>query len=140
MRTLIGTSEGGSMRKEFLGRGWQFPFQVNPATGGVAMSEYESNIRDCMSLIIGTRPGERQMLPEFGCRINEMLFAPNTADTAGAVAHAVREALNRWEPRIEVLSVDAWPDQTGSIRVQVNYTIRSTGSEQELNMMLNPQG
>jgi len=128
------------MRKEFLGRGWQFPFQVNPATGGVAMSEYESNIRDCMSLIIGTRPGERQMLPEFGCRINEMLFAPNTADTAGAVAHAVREALNRWEPRIEVLSVDAWPDQTGSIRVQVNYTIRSTGSEQELNMMLNPQG
>ena len=34
------------MRKEFLGRGWQFPFQVNPATGSVAFSEYEANIRD----------------------------------------------------------------------------------------------
>ena len=128
------------MRKEFLGRGWQFPFQVNPATGSVAFSEYEANIRDCMTLIIGTRPGERQMLSEFGCRISELLFAPNTAGTAGLVSSAVREALTRWEPRIEVESVDAYPDQTGSIRVQVNYTIRSTGSEQELSMMLNPTG
>ena len=128
------------MRKEFLGRGWQFPFQVNPATGGVAMSEYEANIRDCMSLIIGTRPGERQMLPEFGCSINEMLFAPNTAGTAAEVSSAVQFALERWEPRIVVESVDAWPDETGSIRVQVNYTIRSTGSDQELNVMLNPTG
>jgi phage baseplate assembly protein W len=128
------------MRKEFLGRGWQFPFQVNPATGSVAMSEYEANIRDCMSLIIGTRPGERQMLPEFGCRINEMLFAPNTTGTAGLVSSAVSEALTRWEPRIEVLAVEAWPDQTGSIRVQVNYAVKSTGSDQELSMMLNPTG
>ena len=128
------------MRKEFLGRGWQFPFQVNSATGGVALSEYEANIRDCMSVIIGTRPGERQMLPEFGCRINEMLFTPNTASSADSVSTAVKTALTRWEPRIEIESVDAWPDQAGSIRVQVNYTIRSTGSAQELNMMLNPTG
>lgn len=128
------------MLKEFLGRGWQFPFQVNPANGGIALSEYEANIRDCMSLIVGTRPGERQMLPEFGCRINEMLFSPNTSETADQVSSAVEDALTRWEPRIEVQSVDAWPDQTGSIRVQVNYTIRSTGSAQELSMMLNPTG
>jgi hypothetical protein len=128
------------MRKEFLGRGWQFPFQVNSATGGIAFSEYEANIRDCMSVIIGTRPGERQMLPEFGCRINEMLFAPNTEGTADMVSSSVKEALIRWEPRIEVESVEAWPDQTGSIRVQVNYTVRSTGSADELNMMLNPTG
>jgi phage baseplate assembly protein W len=128
------------MLKEFLGRGWQFPFQVNPANGGIAFSEYEANIRDCMSLIIGTRPGERQMLPEFGCRINEMLFTPNTADTANLVAGAVQDALIRWEPRIEVQGVDAWADQTGSIRVQVNYTIKSTGSAQELSMMLNSTG
>jgi uncharacterized protein len=128
------------MRKEFLGRGWQFPFQVNPASGSVAMSEYEANIRDCMTLIIGTKPGERQMLPEFGCRVHELLFAPNSPQTTAKVSEAVRVALIQWEPRIEVVGVDAWSDATGSIRVQVNYTIRSTGSVEELNMMLNPTG
>jgi len=126
------------MRKEFLGRGWQFPFGENPATGGISMSEYEANIRDCMSLIIGTKPGERQMLPEFGCRVHEMLFAPNTPSTSQQISEYVEQALNNWEPRIEVEGVQAWPDKTGTIRVQVNYTISSTGNEQQLNMMLNP--
>ena len=57
------------LRKEYLGRGFGFPFRFNPSTGSVALSEYESNIRDSITLILGTRPGERQMLPEFGCYI-----------------------------------------------------------------------
>ena len=58
-----------TIRKEFLGRGFAFPFHFDPAGGGVAMSEYEENIRQNISIILGTQPGERQMLPAFGCRI-----------------------------------------------------------------------
>ena len=128
------------MRKEFLGRGWRFPFQVDSNTGSVAFSEYEDNIKECMSLILGTQPGERQMLPEFGCRVHELVFSPNTHETSTRVSEYVTSALHRWEPRIEVNQVDAWPDKLGVIRVQINYTIRSTQSEQELNMLLNPGG
>ena len=75
-----------AVKKEFLGRGWAFPFHFDPAGGGVALSEFEENIRQNITIIIGTRPGERQMLPEFGCRIHELLFSPSTASTAHQAA------------------------------------------------------
>ena len=128
------------MRKEFLGRGWKFPFGVDPSTGGVALSEYEQNIKECITMVLGTRPGERQMLPEFGCRIHELMFNPNTTTTASAVGYHVEKALARWERRIEVTNVKAWPDDSGTIRVLVNYRIKSTKALQELDVVLTSGG
>ena len=122
------------MRKEFLGRGWRFPFGFDAAGGHVATSEFEQNIQQCITVILGTRPGERQMLPQFGCRIHELMFSPNTRATSDLVAHHVETALDRWEPRIEVTKVDAWPDGAGTIRIAVHYRIRSTQTEQELQL------
>jgi hypothetical protein len=118
--------------REILGRGWGFPFQVDPARGSIGMSEFEENIRQCMTIIIGTRPGERQMLPTFGCRVHEMLFAPNTSATASQVAYFVKEALDRWEKRIQVLDVKADPDPAGAIKLTVQYKIKATEAVQQL--------
>lgn len=124
------------MRKEFLGRGWRFPFGFDPASGHVATSEYEQNIRESITLILGTKPGERQMLPEFGCRVHELVYSPNTRATATLVAHYVEEALARWEPRIAVDKVESWPDAQGTVKVLVHYRIKSTQELQELSLML----
>ena len=117
-----------AVRKEFLGRGWAFPFHFDPATGKVALSEYEENIRQNITIILGTRPGERQMLPEDGCKIHDLLFAPNTRATAPMVARHVRDALVRWERRVEVVDVLSRVDPSGAIRVEVVYKIISTGA------------
>lgn len=135
-----GSPQGVDVRKDFLGRGWAFPFRFDNASGGVELSEYEANIRDCITVILGTKPGERQMLPEFGCRAHELMFAPNTRSTSRLIAHHVESSLARWEPRIEVTKVDSWPDANGEIRVQVRYKIRSTLSEQELSVLLSSGG
>lgn len=121
-----------AVRKEFLGRGWAFPFHFDPASGRVALSEYEENIRQNISIILGTRPGERQMLPNFGCRVHEFLFAPNTQSNAHMIGFHVKEALMRWEPRIEVLDVKARVDTDGTVRVDVEYKITSTSAVQNL--------
>lgn len=118
--------------KEFLGRGWAFPFQFDNATGGVGYSEFEENIRQNITIILGTKPGERQMVPAFGCRIHELLFAPNTRATTAMVAHHVSEALRRWERRIEVLKVDATGDEAGTVKVSVDYKILATSQLQQL--------
>lgn len=117
-----------AVRKEFLGRGWAFPFRFDPATGKVALSEYEENIRENITVILGTRPGERQMLPEFGCKIHDLLFAPNTRATSHMVARHVRDALERFEPRIELVDVRPDVDASGAIRVEISYKIISTGA------------
>ncbi|HHO49733.1 MAG TPA: baseplate protein [Deltaproteobacteria bacterium] len=124
------------VRREFLGRGWRFPFGFDAASGGLATSEYERNIQESITVILGTKPGERQMLPEFGCRIHELMFSPNTRATATLVAHYVEDALVRFEPRIEVTKVDAWPDDTGTLRVMVHYRIKSTKELQEISLLL----
>lgn len=119
-------------RKEFLGRGWSFPFHFNPATGEVATSAFEENIRQSISIILGTRPGERQMLPDFGCRIHELLFAPNTPATAREARRYVEEALVRWEPRIEVTDIHSEPDPSGAIRLEVSYRIPAIDASETL--------
>lgn len=104
------------------------------------MSEFEQNIKETISIILGTKPGERQVLASFGCGIHEMMFAPATRATSHAISRLVQDALARWEPRIEVTGVSAWPEQGGRIRVQVEYTIRSTLSEEELFLLLTSAG
>ena len=129
--------QGVVVRKEFLGRGWNFPFGFDAAHGGVSMSEFEQNIQQSISVILGTRPGERQMMPEFGCRLHELMFSPNTRATSTLVARHVETSLARWEPRIEVTGVEAWPDGAGVLRLSVRYSIRTTQAEQELTLSLN---
>lgn len=121
-----------AVRKDFLGRGWAFPFGFDSADGGVKLSEYEENIRQNITIILGTRPGERQMLPEFGCRVHELLFAPNTRATSQRAAQFVEEALSRWERRIEVLDVESSMDASGALRLNVVYKIVSTGAVERL--------
>ena len=85
-----------------------------------------------ITIILGTKPGERQMLPQFGCRIHELLFAPDTKATSSAIAHHVEEALRRWEKRIEVEKVDAKIESQGAVRVTVDYRVVATGAVQSM--------
>ena len=125
-----------TLKKEFLGRGWNFPFLFNAADGRIAFSEYEENIRQNITIILATRPGERQMLPKFGCRIQELLFAPNNDATRALAARHVKDALSMWEPRITVNKVKAAPDPSGAIRLDVEYVINSTGAVERLQQVV----
>jgi phage baseplate assembly protein W len=117
----------------FVGRGWAFPLRVS-ATGGIGMVERETEIEEAIRLILGTAPGERPMRPEFGCGIHDYVFAPGDGATAGRIAHEVRTALDRWEPRIEVSDVVVAFDavEAGTLYLDVRYTIRSSNSERNL--------
>src|SRR5260370_4491259 len=98
--------------REFLGVGWKFPLQVT-ANGKIAQARYEQRIEESLYLILSTAKGERVMLPNFGAGIHELVFAPNNTVTRGIVVQAVREALVRYESRIDVLdiAVETAPEQ-----------------------------
>lgn len=117
----------------FLGTGFKFPFSVGPS-GGVQLSRYELNIEEAVRVIIGTALGERQMRPNFGCRIHDFVFAPNNTSTQTLVAYHVEEALAKWEFRIRGIEVNAMPDPDSPERilVDVKYEIRATNSVHNL--------
>ncbi|MGW7530840.1 GPW/gp25 family protein [Amycolatopsis sp. NPDC054798] len=93
----------------FLGRGIAFPPRVG-ADGRLAWSAGEDNIRECVRIVVGTSPGERLRLPEFGGGAAEYLFEPNSTGTRHQLADRIRRAIGEWEPRILVRSVAVEPD------------------------------
>jgi phage baseplate assembly protein W len=98
------------MGADFLGIGWAFPVRVD-VDGAIAARHYEDSIKESIQIILGTAKGERQMRSDFGCGIHELVFARNNTATAGMAAYHVEQALIRWEPRIELLKVEAFPDR-----------------------------
>lgn len=113
--------------KEFLGQGWNFPTQIN-ARGGIGLVSGERDIEQSIRIILETSPGERVMRPEFGCRINELVFAPNNAATEGLLIHYIEEALAQWEPRIEVqeVEIDSDSQNSATLLAEITYLIKDT--------------
>ena len=117
------------MPAEFLGRGWKFPIDLD-RDGHVAVSQGEQKVQESIIALLGTARGERVMRPTFGSRLRELLFSPIDASTRSLIAHYVAEALVTWEPRIDVLRVDAEEEArgTGKVLVNVEYRVRATNS------------
>ena len=121
------------MAVDFIGAGWAFPVSTD-ATGGVALVTREREIDQAIRLILGTARGERPMRPEFGCRIHDHVFGPANATTAGQIAYDVREALERWEPRIQVQDITIRFDRAdaGVLFIDVTYSILGTNDPRNL--------
>ncbi len=67
-------------------------------------------IRQSVTTILDTEPGERIMLPGFGCGLRRYLMAPNNVTTRTAMADDIRSALETWEPRIQLQGVEVTTD------------------------------
>lgn len=121
------------MDVDFVGAGWAFPLGTD-ATGGIALVRREREISEAIRLIVGTAPGERMMRPEFGCRIHDHVFGPANAATAGQIAFDIREALERWEPRIDVVDAAIGFDRIehGELTIELSYLIRGINDPRNL--------
>ncbi len=119
--------------EDFVGRGWAFPLRLD-STGAFALSAGDQDVAESIRLILGTSPGERPLRPEFGCPVHELIFDTVDGALAGRAGALVAAALTRWEPRIEVLGVDARPDPAAPavLRISVDYRIRATNDRRNL--------
>jgi phage baseplate assembly protein W len=118
---------------EILGTGLAFPLQVDHR-GAMALTRGEEDIEQAIELILGTAPGERPMRPEFGCDIHDFTFDTIDAAMVGKVDVAIRVALGRWEPRIEVTDIDfdLSGAERGRLDITIGYRVRATNSSRNL--------
>ena len=121
------------MGGDFLGTGWSFPVGLekrkSAAAADIATAVGDEDIQQAIWIILATAPGERVMRPDFGCGIHDLVFASDDAATRRKVAEEVRRALVVWEPRIDVLDVDAQPRERGELLlINVRYRVRSTNN------------
>jgi phage baseplate assembly protein W len=118
---------------EIIGSGLAFPLQVD-RRGGIALARDETDIEQAIELILATAPGERPMRPEFGCGVHDFVFDSIDASTVGRMEVAIRDALDRWEPRVAVETVefDLSGVGEGRLMIDIGYRVRVTNTLRNL--------
>jgi len=109
--------------------------QIDPTTGRIAMSEFEQDIRESISIILATAPGERVMRPDFGCGIHNLVFSTMSTITMGLFESRVREALTRFEARIEILNLEVFSKEPGKGKLEINLSCRVRDTNTEFNFV-----
>jgi phage baseplate assembly protein W len=116
------------MSDPLVGRGWPFPLRV--AARGVGLVGGDDKIRQSLWILLSTSRGERLMRPAYGCGLRELLFEPNTATLRGMVADRIREAVLRFEPRIDLVAVTVESASEGAdvLLIRLDYRVRATNA------------
>ncbi|QMU78010.1 GPW/gp25 family protein [Streptacidiphilus sp. PB12-B1b] len=118
---------------DFIGTGWLFPFSVEP-TGTVAMASGTAKLEQAMRLILETYPGERPMRPRFGSTLRDYVFGGAGVHQTAEIADVVKDAIEQWEPRVDVAEVDVYPDaeRPGLLFIDIRYVVPGTNSPRNL--------
>ena len=118
------------MNLTYLGRGWSFPPSFNRSVAGVEMLEEEADIVSSLEVLLTTVRGERVMLPQYGCNMDELVFESLDARMKTLMADNVKSAILYHEPRIELENVRLGEslELEGIVLIEVVYRVKTTNS------------
>ncbi len=116
--------------KSFLGRGWSFPPKFSRSLRSVEMLEYEADIASSLEVLLGTMRGERVMLPQYGCNLDELVFENLDTRMKTLMADKIESAILYHEPRIELekVQLDDSRELEGVVLIEVIYRVKTTNS------------
>ena len=126
---------------DLYGKSLGFPPHVN-ANGQMAWSLREPNVRESICIILRTKPGERVLMPEFGCGLDRYLFEPNNIGTLRLIQEEVKQSLARWEPRIalEDVRVETNPLEPRAVDITIQYILIATQRRERVGVTVALQG
>lgn len=114
----------------FLGEGWGFPPEFSLKTKAVGMTSGEEDIKKSLEILLATRLGERVMLPQYGCNLEELLFQPLDLTLITYVKDLIKTAILYHEPRIDLTAIQINTENAveGTLLINLDYIIRQTNS------------
>ena len=115
---------------DFLGRGWSFPPSFNRLSKSIDMLEQEADIASSLEILLTTAPGERVMIPEYGCNLEELVFEALDTTTKTLVIDKIESAILYFEPRIELekINLNSFRELEGIIQIEIVYRVRATNT------------
>jgi phage baseplate assembly protein W len=118
----------------FLGTGWAFPPAFDRQRVTVNLSSAETNIKQCLQVLMSTSIGERLMLAGYGTDLSTRVFDTLTTTMANDLRSNLKLAILRWEPRIDVNAIDLseLSPLQGRLTITIDFTVRQTNSRNNL--------
>ena len=116
---------------------YAFPFRIDPASYQAAQTGYEAHVEQMIRQVLLTSPGERTDLPEFGCGLRQLIFAPLSDALTATTQMLVQQALDQWlGGQIQVQNVIVVsPEQApveGELLIQIDYVLIETLSNKHI--------
>ena len=110
---------------------YAYPFRIDFVSNQAAQTPYEAHVEQMIRQVLLTSPGERADLPEFGCGLRQLLFAPFSDALTTTTKMQVQQALNQWlGNQIQVINVNvASPEQApaeGELFIEIDYILTET--------------
>lgn len=121
-------------KQSFLGTGWSFPTEFRKETKSVKMLQDEADINSSLEILLSTRLGERVMVPDYGCNLNELLFKPLNLTLKTYIIDLIKTAILYHEARIDVskITIDSTNELAGELLITIDYIIRATNSRKNM--------
>lgn len=121
-------------KHSFLGRGWSFPPEFDKETGTVKMLKDEEDIISSLHILLSTRLGERVMVPEYGCNLEDLLFNTLNITVKTYVTDLIRTAILYHEPRIDTkrITIEPADEERGVLLIQIDFVVRTTNSRMNM--------
>ena len=131
------------MPLERISRGFKdvsMSFKVNPLNNDLVALKNATAISRSVRNIVFTTPGEKFFQPSFGSRVSQMLFENMDEITSLSIRDEIENSIRRFEPRVDLKSVQVNPDFDGNqYNVVITYQIIGADiSEQQLEFVLQP--
>ena len=115
-------------------------FESNPLTEDLIAIKNETAIARSIRNIVFTLPGEKFFDPDFGSDISGSLFENVDDITGGIIEDQIRQSINNYEPRVNLLSLQTNPNfDNNAFDVTITYEV--VGADippQELEFVLQP--
>lgn len=115
-----------------------FPLRIDGASQQTAQASYAAHVEQMIEQILLTSPGERVDLPQFGCGLRQLLFAPMSDSLSATLTLQVQQSLAQWLGGvIQVSFVDVTTStedaalELGTVQVSVSYTLIDTQTNQQ---------
>jgi Bacteriophage baseplate protein W len=116
---------------------YAFPFRIDTVSQQTAQAGYAAHVNQMIRQLLLTDPGERVDLPQFGCGLRSLVFAPDSDALAATVQLRVNQGLQQWLAGIvDVVQVAVGsgpggpPMDPGTLEVTVAYTLVETQTTQ----------
>lgn len=116
-------------KREYIGRGWDFPPGFSKSAKGVGMTEGVEDIRKSLEILFTTTRGERVMRPDYGADLSQFLFEPLDATMRTYVKELVRDAILFHEPRIRMIDLELETvDKEGRLQLDLTFEVKGSNS------------
>jgi phage baseplate assembly protein W len=115
------------------------PFAIDAGKGRVAEEDdYAQHVEQMMMQVLFTSPGERVNMPDFGCGVKRLVFAPNSEVSAALAQVTIYQSLNRWlgtAITVNSVTANAIDDR---MEISIVYALNTQGTQRYLNIEVTP--